>query len=136
VLAVLGAAPSAHASGTGDDWFGRDKALHFEVSVAMASGTYALASLKLDPMWQRAAIGAGVSLAIGAGKELYDMTGRGDPSWRDFTWDAIGTAVGLGLALAIDAITRGAESHAEPSAASPLGAHAAPLGVHGLVVRF
>ncbi len=107
-LAATFAAGDARADG--DEWLGRDKALHFAASVALSSGAYVGAAwaLKVDPLWERAAIGAGTSLAIGAGKELYDMTGAGDPSWKDFAWDAIGTAVGVGLALAVDAVTRGA----------------------------
>ena len=78
ILASLMIAP--RLARADDDWLGTDKALHFEVSVAMASGAYAISSLELQPMWQRGAIAAGFSLAIGAGKELYDMTGGGDPS--------------------------------------------------------
>lgn len=120
VLAVAFATRDARA----DDWLGTDKAVHFEISVAMTTGAYALSSLKLDGMPARAAIGAGFSLAVGAGKELWDLSGHGDPSWKDFAWDAIGTAVGLGLAITIDAITRGASHEATGAAPS------------GLVVRF
>ena len=39
---------------------------------------------------------------------------------KDFTWDAIGTAVGVGLAMAIDAITRGASRETTGSNGSAL----------------
>jgi len=125
-VALVVATRACDARADGDEWLGTDKAVHFELSVALASGAYGLSSLKVDSMPARAAIGAGFSLALGAGKELWDLSGHGDPSWKDFAWDAIGTAVGVGLALAIDAITRGA-SHEPPATGANAG---------GLVVRF
>ena len=85
-----------------DPWFGPDKALHFGVSVGLAAGGYGASAFVLREPWQRAVAGAGFSLTLGAGKELYDLSGHGDPSWRDFTWDVVGTAVGVGIALLID----------------------------------
>jgi hypothetical protein len=35
------------------------------------------------------------------------MAGLGNPSWRDFTWDVVGTVVGLGLAWTLDMAVRG-----------------------------
>lgn len=107
-----------------DPWFGRDKALHFGFSVALSAGGYATSSLWLDRSYERALAGSTFSLTLGAGKELWDLSGHGDPSWRDFTWDVIGTAVGTGLALAGDALL----SHE----------HAARVGAtaQGLVIRF
>lgn len=105
VMVVLGStlvATSAAASES-DPWFGPDKALHFGVSVGLAAGGYGVSSLVLERPWQRALAGGSFSLALGAGKELYDLSGHGDPSWRDFTWDVAGTAVGLGIALLVDA---------------------------------
>jgi len=91
-----------------DPWFGSDKALHFGVSVGLAAGGYGVSSFVLEKPWQRAVAGAGFSLTLGAGKELYDLTGHGDASWKDFTWDVVGTAVGVGIALLVDtALTSG-----------------------------
>lgn len=107
-----------------DDWFGGDKFLHFGVSVALSSGGYAASTLVLDRPWERATTGAAFSLTLGAAKELYDLSGHGDASWKDFTWDVVGTAVGTGIALLIDAaISSG--SRVEPS-----------RGATGLAVRF
>jgi putative lipoprotein len=86
-----------------DPWLGPDKALHFGVSVGLAAGAYGVSSFVLDHPWQRAVAGASFSLTLGAGKELYDLSGHGDPSWKDFTWDVVGTAVGVGIALLVDA---------------------------------
>jgi len=110
-LVLIGLPKTARAE---DEWFGSDKALHFGVSVALSGGGYAAASLVWDKKWERATAGAAFSLTLGAGKELYDLSGHGDASWKDFTWDVIGTAVGTGIALLVDVAISGS-SHVEPS---------------------
>lgn len=45
-------------------------------------------------IWKGALIGFGASMAIGAGKEAYDMTGRGVPSWSDMGGNLMGSLVG------------------------------------------
>jgi uncharacterized protein YfiM (DUF2279 family) len=95
---ALRAAPAA----AGDDWFGRDKALHFGATFVIASAGYAGgAALSREPVVR---LGVGATLAMGAGiaKEMYDRTSGGDPSLRDLTWDAIGTATGLLTSWLID----------------------------------
>ncbi len=87
-----------------DPWWGRDKAVHFSVSAGLAAGGYAASSLVLEPRWQRAASGAGFSVTLGAGKEIYDATGTGHPSAKDFAWDLAGAAVGTALALLVDVL--------------------------------
>jgi putative lipoprotein len=97
-----------------DPWFGPDKALHFGVSAGLAAGGYAALSPWLDSRAERAVGGAAFSLTLGAGKELWDLTGHGDPSWRDFTWDVLGTAAGVALALGVDAlVSRNKDAPAE-----------------------
>ena len=106
---------SAHADP--DPWFGTDKALHFGVSAALAAGGYAASSPWLESRTERAVAGGAFSLTLGASKELWDLAGHGDPSWRDFTWDVVGTAVGVALAVGIDALASpkrdGAQSTAQ-----------------------
>ena len=85
-----------------DDWLGRDKALHATASAGLAASGYAIGSLWFDGRGERAATGIGVALAAGAAKEAWDAVSDGDASWKDATWDAIGTAVGVGVALLID----------------------------------
>ena len=102
-LALSLASRSAAASSP-DPWFGPDKALHFGVSLGLAAGGYAASSPWLDRPGERALVGGAFSLTLGAGKELWDLAGHGDPSWRDFTWDVLGTAAGVALALGIDAL--------------------------------
>lgn len=85
-----------------DAWWGADKALHFSVSAGLAAGGYAIAVPIIDAPWARATIGASFSLTLGIAKELYDLSGAGDASWRDFTWDVLGTATGVLLALGVE----------------------------------
>jgi putative lipoprotein len=102
-----------------DPWFGQDKALHFGFSVGLAAGGYAFSSIWLNTRNERALAGSAFSLTLGAGKELWDLSGHGDPSWRDFTWDVIGTAVGVALAAGVDALTTRPKH--EPAGASTQG---------------
>jgi putative lipoprotein len=102
-----------------DEWFGPDIGLHFGVSAALSGGGYAAASLVFDQKWERATAGAAFSLTLGATKELYDLAGHGDASWKDFTWDVAGTAVGTGIALLVDVAISGSR-RVEPSA-RPVG---------------
>jgi uncharacterized protein YfiM (DUF2279 family) len=95
----------AHAA-PDDPWFGTDKLLHFSVSAALSGGGYAASALVLEEPPARALAGAGFSLTMGIGKELYDLHTDGDPSMRDLVWDVAGTAVGVGIAVLIDLALR------------------------------
>jgi len=101
LLVCLCAATPARAQSR-DDWFGPDKALHFSVSALLAGGGYAAASPFTQRTAVRVGVGAGFALSLGIAKELYDATGAGDASWRDFTWDVLGTGVGVLTAWLID----------------------------------
>ncbi|WP_437672716.1 hypothetical protein [Sorangium sp. So ce131] len=85
-----------------DPWLGRDKALHFFASAALAGGGYTLGALATDEIPGRLAVGAAVALGAGLAKEVFDAAGYGTPSWRDLAWDALGTSAGLGLSLWFD----------------------------------
>lgn len=87
-----------------DPWFGPDKRLHLAASAGIAFGGDALGERYLDSELGGLAVGAGLALGAGAAKEGWDALGHGDPSWRDFTWDVIGAAVGLGLAVGVRAL--------------------------------
>jgi putative lipoprotein len=99
--AVLGLAGRAQAQDP-DPWLGTDKGKHFSASAVFAGGGYAASMLLVEEPWQRAAIGGGFAFTLGIGKEVYDATGHGDPSWRDLTWDLIGCAFGVATSLLID----------------------------------
>ncbi|HVZ75602.1 MAG TPA: hypothetical protein VHJ20_24685 [Polyangia bacterium] len=95
------AATPARASDP-DPWFGRDKALHFSASALIAGAGYGGASVVTDDRRARLLTGAGLALAAGVGKETWDAMGHGDASYRDLTWDVVGTAAGLAVAALID----------------------------------
>ncbi len=102
-LALTHASPARASEPDPDPWLGRDKALHFGVSATLASSGYGLGrAFVFDRRLDAALVAGSFTLAIGAAKESYDALGHGDPSWRDFTWDAIGTAVGIGVGLGVD----------------------------------
>ena len=115
---IVSASSSAHAQTDPDPWWGRDKALHFTVAGAIAGVGYGVGTAFLDHRWQCAVFGGGLAVGAGAAKELLDMTGTGDPSWKDFTWDVNGAAVGLGVAIAIDALVRPRDASSPSSTAT------------------
>ncbi|MBC8133604.1 MAG: hypothetical protein H7X95_11535 [Deltaproteobacteria bacterium] len=103
--AVIGATFSGQVdarAAEADPWLGADKALHFSACAAIAGGSYGVAAAVTDNRRWRLVTGALSGLAAGATKEAIDASGAGDPSWRDFTWDVIGTATGVAMAAAID----------------------------------
>ena len=102
--AALATARPARAADE-DPWWGRDKALHFGVS----AGSRRVGLRAFEPGVRLAARTRSrrephFPLTLGAGKELYNLSGGGDASWKDFTWDVAGTSVGVGLALLVDLI--------------------------------
>jgi putative lipoprotein len=104
-----------------DPWVSRDKALHFDVSAGIAAAGYGVsAGWLVDARWKALAIGGGLSLAAGATKEIIDATGAfgGDPSWKDFTWDAIGVVAGLAIAWGVDLLLGGVDQ-AHPALGVP-----------------
>jgi len=103
LLATLAGPGLARAEPAGaDPWFGRDKLTHFAASGSLAVIGYAGGSMLTEDRWLR--VGAGAALSVGAGvaKELWDLDGHGDASWRDLSWDLVGTATGLLVAVGVD----------------------------------
>jgi putative lipoprotein len=93
----------AHAeSADADPWWGRDKLIHFSASASLAIVGYAGTSMGTESRPARAAAGAALAVGAGAAKELWDLDGHGDASWRDLTWDLIGAATGVLISLAVD----------------------------------
>ena len=91
-----------------DEWLSADKGLHFGASALIAGGGYGISApffehSRVPPLL----IGAGVGVLAGVGKELYDATGRGDPSAKDLVWDGLGITTGLLVAVGIDLLVRG-----------------------------
>jgi putative lipoprotein len=100
-IAIALGAPHVRAEDA-DPWFGRDKGLHFSASASIAIVGYAGAALVTDSRGVRVGAGAGLAMAAGIGKELWDLGGRGDASVRDLVWDAIGAATGALVAWTVD----------------------------------
>ena len=89
-----------------DDWLGRDKALHFGLSVGLAAGAYAMSAPFVEEPVTRFALGVGTGFSVGILKEIWDATGRGTPSGRDLAWDAAGVATGAAISLLVDRLRR------------------------------
>lgn len=94
-----------------DPWTGKDKTLHFAVSGGIAAGAYTGGALLFDARRDALIFGGAVALAAGIGKEIADLAGAGDPSWKDLTWDVMGTVTGLALAWSVDLLVRGVGEH-------------------------
>lgn len=101
LMLALGGARPAYAADP-DPWFGQDKALHFAATSVLGLSGYAVTATLTDRRELRVLGGVAVGLGAGIAKELLDLAGFGDPSWKDLAWDAIGTAVGVLVAWGID----------------------------------
>lgn len=95
---------SAHAQSVPDPdpWWGPDKALHLVFSSAIAGAGYGITAAFTESRPIRLLVGGAAGLLAGTAKELLDLAGLGDPSWKDFTWDVIGTACGVLVAFLLD----------------------------------
>ncbi len=90
-----------------DPWFGVDKYKHFAACTVIAAAGYGIGTVTTDARYQALALGGGLAVGVGIGKEMADLAGMGNASYRDFTWDVIGAVVGLGLAWGVDLAVRG-----------------------------
>lgn len=132
LLLVLPGA-SARAAASGDEWLGRDKAKHFAVCTVLAGAGYGGRALLFEAPSARWIAGAGLAMGAGLGKELYDTRSGGSGfSVKDLTWDAVGTATGLGVAYLVDRFVLGRdvpESRGEALSGVPGGRESPGLGV-------
>ena len=64
--------------------------------IKMCAGIALVASLLFTPQ-----IGCSVAMAVGVGKELWDLCGFGTPEWGDLLADLVGTILGTGVAICI-----------------------------------
>lgn len=77
----------------------RDKLKHFAASMAIGAAGAALAREHGADHCQAAGVGFTFSVAIGAGKEYYDLRiKRTRWNWRDLFWDVVGATAGSLLA--------------------------------------
>ncbi len=79
------------------------------VCAGITGGGYGLATQVTDDVAGRAALAASLGIGAGLGKEVLDAMGLGDPSWKDFLWDVIGTSIAVTVAVSIDFGVRAAK---------------------------
>lgn len=74
----------------GDRWFGEDKLKHFFSAAFVQSFGYGV--LRAAGASHSMALGGATAgtVAVSAGKEVWDAHGHGTPSVRDLAWDAAG----------------------------------------------
>jgi putative lipoprotein len=85
-----------------DPWFATDKYLHFSVSAGIASAGYGAAALVTDSPKKRVYSSWVLGLTAGLSREIWKLAAHGDPSYRDLTWDIVGTATGTVLTYLFD----------------------------------
>jgi putative lipoprotein len=114
-------AGAASAQADPDPWFAPDKALHFGFSAAISGLGYGGTALFTEDRAVRIVVGASLGLAAGITKELLDLAGFGQPSWKDLVWDVAGVAVGVVLSWVLDVFvfTPLSRGPPVPAAASP-----------------
>lgn len=85
----------AQAAVTRDSWFGSDKIKHFFLSAFATSVTYS--ALQAAGAERRTAMtgAVGASIGLGVGRELYNLRTTKVFSFRDLTWNAIGTGAAV-----------------------------------------
>ena len=123
LLVAFLCAPPALGAEESDPWFGPDKSLHLSISLVLSGGATSLYTfLRREGGWYEAgAVGVGGSLLMGLGKEIYDEAapqGSGW-SWRDLTWDLVGSVLGAALVLSIEALFRAIHGSPQSSHLGP-----------------
>ncbi len=80
----------------GDNWFGRDKGLHFVSSMISTVAVGKTAQTFFGNSTQQSLkIGAGFAFALGLGKEVWDSTKKNNIfSYKDLTADILGILTG------------------------------------------
>lgn len=74
-----------------DRWFGADKLKHFLASGAIQTAHYSVLRVAGAGQGEALAVGAAMTLGVGLAKEWSDGHGMSGFSWKDMTWNALGT---------------------------------------------
>jgi len=90
------------AQAQSDAWWGKDKQKHLLVSLSVSAATYVWLGHSGVESSLRMGVTTLLVLSAGALKEARDAMGYGHPSWKDMTWNVIGTAVGLVVAYVVE----------------------------------
>jgi putative lipoprotein len=85
-----------------DPWLGRDKLYHFVGSALIQGAGHALGRVSGLDYREAAWAAAGVTLAVGVGKELHDRADGRFFSWRDLAADVAGGGTGAVAARQLD----------------------------------
>ncbi|OJH40838.1 YfiM family protein [Cystobacter ferrugineus] len=118
-----------------DPWLSSDKVAHFGVSAGLAGAGYAGGAFLFESPEARWLTGAGLALGVGVAKEFFDA-GRGSIfSWKDLTWDVLGTATGLTLAWAVERLLVQRSGAGAGAAVGPVREPALREGGAGLPAR-
>jgi hypothetical protein len=80
----------------------KDKQLHLGAGAVVAGWGYMLSSTATG--WKPMAYGIGTATLTGAGKELADLGGFGNPDWKDLGATMIGGVVSEGVIMGVKAI--------------------------------
>ncbi len=102
-----------------DPWFSPDKAAHAVAAGGLAAIGAGVGISCLEDDLARFGIGFGVGVLAGATKELLDLSGAGTPSWRDFAWDVLGSALGAAAVVLIHRLVWEPLFGMEPERAAP-----------------
>ena len=90
-------AHAAQATVARDSWFGSDKLKHFFMSAFATSVAYS-ALQAAGASRKTAMTGAiGASIGLGITRELYNRRTNGLFSYKDLTWDAMGTGAAAAM---------------------------------------
>jgi len=90
-------------TGKSDSWFGKDKLEHFTVSAFYTGGIAVAANKHFDLKKDKSIVwGVGITISLGAGKEIYDRSKPNETSSiKDFIWDIAGAITGAVIAGSI-----------------------------------
>jgi putative lipoprotein len=101
------ACTDARADGSDDPWTSSDKFIHYGVSAGIAASGYAVGAMIFDTRAHALATGAVAATIAGVGKEVADLGGYGNASFKDLAWNGLGMVTGLAVAWGIDLLIRG-----------------------------
>jgi uncharacterized protein YfiM (DUF2279 family) len=87
----------AQTAVTGDSWFGIDKLKHFFLSAFATSVSFSALQAAGANRNTAMAGAIGASAVLGISRELYNLRTTKVFSFRDLTWDAIGTGAAAAI---------------------------------------
>lgn len=77
----------------------KDYLNHLMIGTALGFGTSVITINQ--SAWKSFAWSTGTVIVISGGKELWDMTGKGEPEWQDVAYSVAGSMIGWGLVRSV-----------------------------------